>query len=708
MDVMIRQEAGTYGGDPKRELQSDVERARAECEDLERQIVNDRERLGEIRTALDTMATATWRDVFAKVQAARERESITSALTFGWLIGYQWFSIAAFVLAAVAAVALLQAAGAFIAAAAYIVLALIGYFVARDQCLAPVKKARSSYLARDGKDVRFVAFTHYEPGLSHPLIGFDGPRDGAIADRAWKIPGVREKDALDETFAEVIDDRRSNVLLTRFPDKKPTLVHADLENPFIRAYGVSFQRALERHLPSVEKEAAEFRTVVQHFGQRKTLDERLRKLEDELREYDGTAAIVRSLPVSSVVQDELLRQVLMFRLGDCSARRGLFLVAGNCAEPADVLQTLARASAASLHSLSFSQIKIGYVGQGASTVSRLFESAKRTRSILFIDEAERFFVSGGSMQYEAMRREVVQAIVKEWESLAETDRVWIVAAAKSRDALDQAMIAGFAAVVDLTPAEATIDQVTRIIDGAAAAVNLPIDDVVLPELIVERLRLLAAMFAHVETMESQGITVPRAVLIAGSSNAAKQCVIRSLAEQTSLPVFDTLVDDIDEAMLRARHRGRALVAVDVPEYADPGALAHFAVLVDELEANKVPIFILATVADAEKVDPEVRERLTETIDLHELDPGSRRAKLRELLDRKPLEFDLDAAMETLEARTEGMTEQQLRHFTDEALRKAGLRAIDSGSPEHLSLALADFELRSATLAAATKGDEAAL
>ncbi len=708
MEVITPQEAGANDVDPKLELQSDVDRARAEREDLERQIVSDREKLGEIRMALDTMVGATWRDVFGQVQSMRERENITSALLFGWLAGYQWVSIAALLVVAAAAIVLLQLAGAFIAAGIYLVLALIGYFVARDQCLASVKKGRSSYLGSDGKDVRFVAFTHYETGLSHPLIGFDGPNDGAIFDRAWKIPGVREKVALEETFVEVIDERRSNVLLTRFPDKKPTLVHADLENPFIRAYGVSFQRALERHMPSVAKEAVDYRGIVQHFGQRKALDGRLRKLEAELHEYDGTATIMRSLPVSSIVRNKLLRQVVLFRLGDASARRGLFLLIGDRDDPTDVLQTLARASAASLLHLSFSQIKIGYVGQGASTVSRLFESAKRTRSIVFIDEAERFFASGGSPAYEAMRREVLQAIAKEWEALGDNDDVWVVAAAKSRDDLDTAMTARFGTVIDFTPVEGAVDHSTIVIDGIAAAAALPMEDVALPELVIERLRLLSAMFAHVEMMESQGITVPRAVLIAGPSNAAKQCAIRSLADQTSLPLLDTLVDDIDDAMLEACDRGRALVAVEVPEYADPGVLAHFAVLLDELAANKVPVFILAMVDDAEKVDPELRTRFGETIDLHELDGESRRTKLRELLDGKPLEFDLDEVIDALDAQIEGMTEQQLCHFTDEAVRRAALRAIDSGSPDHISIALADFEVRATVLQPATKGDEAAL
>src|SRR5689334_22252655 len=136
MDVIAPQEAGTSDADPKHELQSDVDRLRAEREDLERQIFSDRERLGEIRTALDTMVAATWRDVFSQHQAMRERENITSAVTFGWLSGYQWFAVAAVAGVATLAIVFLQTAGIFISAGTYLVLAAIGYFVARDQCLA--------------------------------------------------------------------------------------------------------------------------------------------------------------------------------------------------------------------------------------------------------------------------------------------------------------------------------------------------------------------------------------------------------------------------------------------------------------------------------------------------------------------------------------------------------------------------------------------
>jgi AAA+ superfamily predicted ATPase len=709
MEVVDAPSADPRDLDPKALLAEDIERLRAERDELDRQIAADRERLASIRSALDSTINAVWRDVFGQQQRMRDKENLTDALTLGWLHGYQIFGAIGFIVVSGLAIWGLQLGGVAIAIGLYILLAAVGYIVARDQCLAPVKKARASYLNRDGKDVRFVAFTRYEPGLNHPLIGYDGPTDGVLEDRAWKIPGVREKEALSETFVEVIDERRSNVLLTRFPDKKPTLVHADLENPFIRAYGVFFQRALERHLMHVTTQAAEYREIVQHSGARKTLDEKLRRMEEEMREYDGTAAMIKSLALPAAVRNKLIRQVILFRLGDPAVRRGTFIIGGERLDLTDVMQTIARASAATLLQLSFSQIKIGYVGQGASTVSRIFATSKRARSIVFIDEADRFFTTDGVAAYESMRKEVVQALLSEWDQLEGRPDVWVVAGARTREALDEGIVARFGTIVDMEPISMGDGSATMIIEPQpeppAAPANASWAE--LPEPVLKRSRLLSAMFAHVETMESQGITIPRAVLIAGSTPANRASVVTSLTEQTGLPVIPADIDELDAAVASARASGHAMVAVDIPEWGDPGSIAHLAVTIDGLVERKEPVFIVGMTANEANLDPELRARFPEMVDLSELGPGQRREKLHAMLEGKPLTFDLDAALDEFEAQTEGMTHEQLQHFVDEAGRRAALRAIDAGAPDHVLIEREDFERRGPA-EAATKDDEAAL
>ena len=319
----------------------------------------------------------------------------------------------------------------------------------------------------------------------------------------------------------------------------------------------------------------------------------------------------------------------------------------------------------------------------------------------------------GSAAYESMRKEVVQALFTEWDALEDRTDVWVVAAARDREGLDDAAVARFGTLIDFAPPAAeehdprTDDETTTTVVEGSTAPDMIFEDVELPEPVVQRGRLLSAMFAHVDTMESQGITVPRAVLIAGPSRAAKATLIRSLAEQTGLPLIEVLVDDLDGALVTAHDHGRALVAVDVPEYADPGAVAHLAVTIDGLVEENIPIFILALADREDAIDPELRSRFPEFVDLAELEPEARIAKLGELLLGKPLDFDLVSSMEHLVEQTDGMTEEQLRHFVDEAGRKAALRAIDSGTPDQIQIALGDFERRAA-LSPATKADEAAL
>jgi AAA+ superfamily predicted ATPase len=710
MDVVDPPLAESRDADPKQQLTDDLDRVRAERDDVDRKIAADREKLGAIRAALDTAIVAVWRDVFGQQQRMRDKQNLSNAMFLGWLGGYQIVAAAGLVIAAGLMIFALQVAGVVLALALYAVLGFAGYLVAREQCLAPIKKARSSYLNRDGKDVRFVAFSRYEPGLGHPLIGFDGPTDGVLEDRSWKIPGVRDREALDETFVEVIDERRSNVLLTRFPDKKPTLVHADLENPFIRAYGVFFQRALERHLGTLAPQAEEFRAIVKDMGERKALDDRVRRMEEELREFDGTAAIVKSLALPVTVRNKLVRQIVLFRLGEPAIRRGLFLLGGERVDLTDVMQAVARASAATLLHLSFAQIKIGYVGQGAATVSRLFATAKRARSIIFIDEAERFFSATGSAAYESMRKEVVQALLSEWDQLEDRTDVWVVAGARSREDLDEGAIARFGSVVDLEPISFSDEPATMVIETVPepqpVAEAKPSTE--LSEPVLKRTRLLAAMFAHVTTMESQGIAVPRAVLIAGATPGQRERVMASLAAQTALPVVPAFIDELDAALGNARASGHALIVLEIPLYGDPGSIAHLAVAIDGLTQRKEALFVVGLTDDAAALDPELRSRFPEFIDLTELGPVERRARLHELLGGKPLTFDLDGAMEDLETQTDGMTTDQLRHFVEEAGRRAALRAIDGGTPDHVLIERADFDGRGGAADSTTKADEAAL
>lgn len=687
MDV-DRPDHGDKELDARQQLQADLDSLRAERDGMERAIAGDADRSAAIRTALDAMTAAVWRDVFAQQQRSKRDDIWIASLKLEWLGSLQFPAIGILLVICVASTMVSHVAGPLFSAGLYAIFLVIGYFTSRDQSLAQLKKARKSYLGDDGRDVRFVAFTHAESGLHHPLIGFDGPRkNGTFADRSWKIPGVRDDEALKEVFVEVIDDRHASVLLTRFPEKKPTLVHADLENPFIRAYGVFFQRALERQMPSVAEKAEEFRQAILRVGEVKKLGARFAAIESELRELDGTQAILSHLPLSIAVRNRLLRQVVVFRMGDAAARRGTMVFSEPGFDIGAVMETAARASAATFIPFSFSSLKIGYVGQGASQVARTFDAAKRARSIVFIEDGDKLFNNTGATGFEPMRREVQQAFLKAWDALDDRSDVWVVASVHDRDSIDPTVIAHFGTLLDVTP-KARADAGPAMEDVA----DRPIFDesFELPEAASEKVRILSAMFAHVDAMERQAIAVPRGVLLCAQSAAARRAAAQSLIAQSGLHSVSADIHDLDTAIGEARAAQPALVFVDLPPVADPGPIAHLCVLIDTLIDERAPIFVVASVTDLASLDPELRARFGDVIDIPGLDAATRREKLLELLGGKPIDFDFEDHLDEFERATDGMSEDRLNAYVEEAVERAAMRAIGLGRPDSVKVNLDDF------------------
>ncbi len=674
--------------DARQQFQTDLDCARAQRDDLEAAIAKDSELISAIRVALDSMAAAVWRDVFAQQQRAKRDVILFSALKLAWLGSMQFPAIGALLVVAVSSTMAFRLAGAVVSASLYALFFIVGYYTSRDRALVQVKKARSTYLGDDGRDLRFVAFTHCESGMHHPLIGFDGPqRNGTFADRSWKIPGLRDDEALQEIFVEVIDERRSSVLLTRFPDKKPTLVHADLENPFIRGYGVFFQRALERNLPSVSLHAQNFREAVLRAGALRIAKQRCATMERELHEFDGTVAALSQTPLSPGVRDKLLRAVMSFRMGDSVARHGTMLFARTAIDIKDIVETAARAGAAAFVPFSFSSLKIGYVGQGAAQVARAFENARRCRSVIFIEDGDKLFDRTGSTGFEPMRREIEQAFLKQWEALEERSDVWIVAAVHDRESIDPAIVSHFGTLIDLTP-KAKEDAAPMMADVA----DRPIfeESFVLPQTACERIEVLAAMFAHAEAMERQGIIVPRAVLFAASSSAARRAAIHGIASRSGLSVVHAGLIALDDAMAEADAGQPAIVVVELPDIADPGSIAHLCVTLDELHAGTSQTFLIATVRDLPHVDPELRERFGETIDIPGVDASTRRETLYALLSGKPLDFNLEQHIDAFARATEGMSEDRLHDYVENAVSRAAMRAIALGEADNVNVTLGDF------------------
>lgn len=676
MDVSINP-AEPADHDPKRLLLEDIERARAERDDLARAMEADKERLRSIRTALDAMVSSIWSDVFRQQVSQRDKLHWNGAFKLGWFGPYQWPLIGLLLLGGTAATLALQAYGIVLALASYVALVLTGYVIARSASVGLVKKQRQ-YVGDDGKDMRFVAFTRIEPGLRHPYVGKDGPKqDASMEDRSWKIPGVRDKEALSETLFEVMDDRRNAIVLSRFPDRKPTLVHADLENPFIRPYGVFLQRAVERQLPAVTKEAEEFHQIVTRSTSRQSIEDNLAKLEGELREFDGTQAILSHMPVLGPVRNILTRQVVLFRLEEPATRRGLLLHAGGNVEIMDVVQSMALASAATVFPLPFSQMKIGYVGQGAARVGRVFEEARRQRSIIFIPECDQLFSTQGFEAYDSMRKEIAQAVSAEWSAIGDDPNVWVVAGTLHFDRLDSSLMPRFGTIVDLTP---EIREPTERVDVMVEpAKHISETDenlwetVALPVETIERARALSAMMAHADALADQGLDVPQGLIVFGRDGDDVSDVAHSIAQHSGLAVVSTDVTTLNAALEQARGYAPSIVLLKHAEDLPGDAAAALASVLDDYAANGIRIFVLATASTVDDIDIDLRARLHEHIEVDSPTPEVRENLLRQLLSGKQHEFDIDQAIGALVSATEGLSRRAVKAALADAFSRAAAK-----------------------------------
>lgn len=661
--------------DPKRLLEKDIERARAERDDLARAMEADKDRLRSIRTALDSVVSSIWSDIFRQQVAMRDRYHWNAAWRLSWFGAYQFPLIGAVLLMGVATTLALGLWGALLPIGAYATLVLVAYVLARSASVAQVKKQRQ-YVGDDGKDIRFVAFTKIEGGLRHPYVGKDGPKhDATMEDRSWKIPGMRDQEALSETLFEVMDDRRNAIVLSRFPDKKPTLVHADLENPFIRPYGVFLQRAIERHAPVVQKEGEEFHQIVLRSSTRQDLEERLALLESELREFDGTEAIMNHMPVVPSVRNLLTRFVVLFRLADPATRRGLLLHAGGNLDYGEVVQSMALASAATILPLPFSQMKIGYVGQGAARVGRVFEEARRQRSIIYIPECETLFGTKGYEAYDAMRREIVGAINAEWSAIADEPNVLIVAATAQYDQCDPYQMPNFGRVIDLTPQiKEPTERVNVVVEPAQAGSGEDLwESVALPASTVERARALAAMMAHADAIAAQGLDVPQGLIVYGSDGDDVMDVAHSIAQHSGLAVVTTDSTNVNEALEQAREFQPAIVLLKYAEDLPHDAASALAQVLDDFRQSGIRIYLLATANNIDDVELDLRVRLRDTVEVATPDAEVRETMLRQLLAGRKHDFDLEQAIGALVGATAGLSRRAVKVALADAFNRAAAK-----------------------------------
>lgn len=678
--------------DPRSLLEFELERTRADREEIAHAYLRDQERMTAVRAGLDAMATHIWHDVNAQQQSARARDNMIKALTLSWLSASRSWVALLLVAFSIVEYFVLGWISVLIAVALYVGFAFLGYLIVRGAGIEAIKKLRK-HLGKDGKDVRFVTFVNVNHAVMHPYIGYDGPLDdNSFEERSWKIPGVSDKDALSEVFFEVMDARPCAVVLSRFPDKTPTLVHAEIDNEFIKVYGVFLQRAIERQLPSMRKLAYDFRNAVARYAKLKSLDERMALLEQELEEFDRTIGALQNVGIPDHAKKIIARNVSLFRMGDPDASSGLLLCGPSEVDKSFIVKTVAEAAGANFVPLAVSEVRTAYVGQGAAYVLRGFAEARIARSIIFIDDCEKIFGKRGEVQFGPMRNEIHQAILNEWESVRGGGKVWVVGATDYPELIDQNAVLRFGTIVDLSRAlpslaHKAIEEAGLSQPSASEATSW--ERFQLSSAVLDRLRELALVVRHGASMQEQGIE-SGALLIHGPMGNGKPEIVRTFAREAGLGLVGAAPNDAPVAFERAREHAPVVLLLDSIDAVAPELRAE---LLEHLEhAPQQRIFVVGVTSDLEAVDPEIRARFEDVIEIANPDQAQRARMLQAMLENKPFATEIADRLDEIAERCEGRSRSQLVAMVRQAIRKAAVRAIEAGNSDRVTIVPEDLGL----------------
>ena len=239
---------------------------------------------------------------------------------------------------------------------------------------------------------------------------------------------------------------------------------------------------------------------------------------------------------------------------------------------------------------------------------------------------------------------------------------------------------------------------------------------VLPDKTLKTLKHTAELLKHAETFAGRGISVPRGILLFGPPGSGKTQIARTLATESGLHFIGATIADLKanylgqsgnkvrEIFQRARAAAPSILFIDELDMLTPARSAQEADVMtreitgqllqelDGIKASPQPVFVLAATNLPELIDPAIRSRLPQTIEVSLPDTEQRAAILSMLLSGKPLRFDRELEARRLAELTEGKSGRELRSLVELAEQNAVARAIEAGSPDTVELAVEDFNV----------------
>jgi len=504
-------------------------------------------------------------------------------------------------------------------------------------------------------------------------------------------------------------------------------------------------------------------------------DQLTRATASSLR-IEKAAGIWREVHIPERQKLDILRRAELFERNDAAAPRGLLLTGPPGTGKTLVARTLREMMGCDFQMLSLADLKDQKVGASGKRVREVWDRARKHQpAIIFIDECEGILGRRGAAETDAFATDIVQAFLAEWDGIRENAQVWVIGATNRRDMLDDAILSRFGWEIELQlpgmedrrqilsqevkalglsvevpqeaaaltqgmsgrdlkqlaqsvrsvayPAEPTQEHFLDAIGAARKSRNTKVDrkagweTLVLDDAILDRLKLVCALLRDAEKWQTQGVSIPRSLLLAGPSGVGKTQVARTLANESGLTFIAATTADVKANYLgqsgnrvkllfeRARSSAPAILFLDeldviAPDRAAAGSndqltdeiVGQLLQEMDGISARDSHVFLVAASNHLERIDTAVRSRFQEKLVIPLPDRNARTRLLANLLAGKKIGFPLNDGAVLLAGQTkdQALSGRDLEGWVQAAEQKALLRALRDGGPENFAIGLEDF------------------
>ena len=231
----------------------------------------------------------------------------------------------------------------------------------------------------------------------------------------------------------------------------------------------------------------------------------------------------------------------------------------------------------------------------------------------------------------------------------------------------------------------------------------------------EKLQTLCALLRNVEAWQARGVSIPTGILLSGPPGTGKTQIARTLANESGLSFVAASTADLKANFLgqsanrvknlfeRARASAPAILFLDELDILtrDRAVSGNDAMVqevigqllqeIDGIRRSTSHVFLLAATNRIDNIDPAIRSRLQEQIEIPLPNLEARIQLLEIFLRATPLDFSLAEGSSALAEKSQGMSGRDIQNWIARAEQKAVQRAIAQGGPQHFILTLQDLD-----------------